>query len=29
MTFLKDWLVNHIVGVDKKYTVHMKTAGVK
>jgi hemerythrin-like metal-binding protein len=29
MSFLQDWLVNHIVGVDKKYTVHMKAAGVK
>lgn len=29
MTFLQNWLVNHIVGVDKKYTAHLQAAGVK
>jgi hemerythrin-like metal-binding protein len=29
MTFLQNWLVNHIVGVDRKYTAHLQAAGVK
>jgi hemerythrin-like metal-binding protein len=29
MRFLQHWLVDHIVGVDKKYTAHLQTAGVK
>ncbi len=27
--FLKDWLVNHIQGMDKKYESAMKSAGIK
>ncbi len=27
--FLKDWLVNHIQGTDKKYESAMKSAGIK
>lgn len=29
MNFLQHWLVDHIVGVDKKYTAHLRAAGVK
>jgi hemerythrin-like metal-binding protein len=29
MSFLQRWLVDHIQGVDKKYTAHMQAAGVK
>jgi hemerythrin-like metal-binding protein len=29
MAFLQDWLVNHIVGVDKRYTAHFQAAGVR
>ena len=29
MQFLKGWLMDHIVGVDKKYTSHMNACGVK
>jgi hemerythrin-like metal-binding protein len=29
MRFLQHWLVDHIVGVDKKYTGHLRAAGVK
>jgi hemerythrin-like metal-binding protein len=29
MNFLQHWLVDHIVGVDKKYTAHLQAAGVK
>lgn len=29
MRFLQHWLVDHIIGVDKKYTVHLQAAGVK
>ncbi|MGA1994228.1 MAG: bacteriohemerythrin [Bryobacteraceae bacterium] len=29
MTFLQRWLVEHIVGVDKKYGAHLRAAGVK
>jgi hemerythrin-like metal-binding protein len=29
MSFLQRWLVDHIVGVDKKYTEHLQLAGVK
>lgn len=27
--FLKDWLINHIQGMDKKYETVMKSAGIK
>lgn len=29
MQFLKDWLVNHIVGSDKKYSDYLNERGVK
>jgi hemerythrin len=29
MTFLKDWLVNHIQGTDKKYSSFLRGKGVK
>jgi hemerythrin-like metal-binding protein len=29
MRFLQHWLVDHIAGVDKKYTAHLQAAGVK
>ena len=29
MKFLTDWLVNHIQGVDKKYSDHLIAAGVQ
>jgi methyl-accepting chemotaxis protein/hemerythrin len=29
MTFLKDWLVNHIQGTDKKYSSFLRGHGVK
>jgi hemerythrin len=29
MTFLKDWLINHIQGTDKKYAPHLSSNGVK
>lgn len=29
MAFLQHWLVDHIVGVDKAYSAHLKVAGVK
>jgi hemerythrin len=29
MTFLKDWLLNHIQGTDKKYGPHLSSSGVK
>ena len=29
MRFLKNWLVEHIAGVDKKYTAHLVAAGLK
>lgn len=29
MAFLKDWLINHISGTDKKYTAFFNAAGVK
>lgn len=29
MIFLKDWLRNHILGVDKKYTEFLKSKGVE
>jgi hemerythrin-like metal-binding protein len=25
--FLRNWLIDHIVGVDKQYTAHLKAAG--
>lgn len=28
MTFLKNWLTNHIMGTDQKYTAHLKANGV-
>jgi hemerythrin len=28
MDFLKDWLVKHIMGVDKKYVPHLSARGV-
>lgn len=29
MTFLQDWLIGHIVGMDKHYAAFMHAAGVK
>ena len=29
MSFLKSWLTDHILGVDKRYTAHLQAAGVK
>lgn len=29
ITFLQDWLVNHIKGVDKKYGPHLNKSGIK
>lgn len=29
MTFLKDWLLGHIVGIDKKYSDFLNEKGVK
>lgn len=29
MTFLKNWLVNHIQGEDKKYGAHLNAKGIK
>jgi hemerythrin len=29
ITFLNDWLVNHIKGVDKKYGPHLNKSGIK
>ncbi|MBT0665913.1 bacteriohemerythrin [Geobacter pelophilus] len=29
MTFLKDWLINHIQGMDKRYGPHMNQKGIK
>ena len=29
MSFLQGWLIGHILGVDKKYTIHLHGAGVK
>ena len=29
ITFLQDWLINHIKGVDKKYGSHLNTNGIK
>jgi hemerythrin-like metal-binding protein len=29
LAFLKNWLINHIVGVDKKYSALLKAGGVK
>jgi hemerythrin len=28
MSFLQSWLIGHILGMDKKYTSHLKAAGV-
>ena len=29
MDFLKDWLIKHIMGVDKKYVPHLSARGVR
>ncbi len=29
MDFLKNWLINHIQGTDKKYGPHLNSAGIK
>lgn len=29
MNFLKNWLINHIQGSDKKYTAHLNGKGIK
>ena len=29
MDFLKEWLIKHIMGVDKKYTPYLKARGVR
>lgn len=29
MSFLQTWLIAHILGVDKKYTAHLHSAGIK
>jgi hemerythrin len=29
MTFLQDWLLNHIIMMDRKYAGHLNAAGVK
>jgi hemerythrin len=29
MRFLQHWLVDHIVGVDKQYSAHLRAAGVR
>jgi hemerythrin len=29
MNFLRSWLVNHIMGTDKKYTAHLNANGIK
>jgi hemerythrin len=29
ITFLQDWLINHIKGVDKKYGTHLSKNGIK
>jgi hemerythrin len=29
MEFLKDWLIKHIMGVDKKYAAHLNARGVR
>ena len=29
MGFLKDWLLKHIIGVDKKYVPHLNARGVR
>jgi len=29
MRFLQHWVVDHIVGVDKQYSAHLRAAGVK
>jgi hemerythrin len=29
ITFLKDWLMNHIKGMDQKYGAHLNSKGVK
>ena len=29
MDFLKDWLIKHIMGIDKKYVSHLHSHGVR
>lgn len=29
MNFLKDWLINHITGTDKKYSQHLKSKNIR
>ena len=29
LTFLKNWLINHIQGVDKRYAPHMNKKGIQ
>ena len=29
LSFLQSWLIGHILGMDKKYTVHLQAAGLR